>query len=41
MRGLKKFKNYVSQNKILVYTIHPNVRNYGREIWLDYKDNRI
>jgi len=28
MRGLKKFKHYVSHNKILVYTIHLNVRNY-------------
>lgn len=28
MKGLKKFKHYVSHNKILVYTIHPDVRNY-------------
>jgi len=28
MIGLKKFKHYVSQNKILIYTIHLDVRNY-------------
>ena len=28
MKWLKKFKHYVSHNKILVFTIHPNVRNY-------------
>jgi len=28
MRCLKKFKHYVSQNKILVYTIHPDIMNY-------------
>jgi len=28
MKGLKKFKNYVSQNKILIYTIHLDVRKY-------------
>ena len=28
MKGLKKFKHYVSHNKTLVYTIHINVRNY-------------
>lgn len=28
MKGLKKFKHYVSHNKILIYTIHPNIRNY-------------
>ena len=27
MKGFKMFKHYVSQNKILIYTIHPNVRN--------------
>jgi len=34
MRGLKKFKHYVSKNKILVYTIHPDVRNYVIQIEL-------
>jgi len=28
MKELKKFKHYVSHNKILVYTIHLDVRNY-------------
>jgi len=28
MKGLKKFKHYVSQNTILIYTIHLDVRNY-------------
>ena len=28
MKGLKKFKNYISHNRILVFTIHLDVRNY-------------
>jgi len=28
MKGLKKFKHYISHNRILVFTIHPDVRNY-------------
>ena len=28
MKGLKKFKHYVFHNRILVFTIHPDVRNY-------------
>lgn len=28
MKGLKKLKHYVSHNKILIYTIHLDVRNY-------------
>ena len=28
MKGINKFKHYVSHNRILVFTIHPYVRNY-------------
>lgn len=28
MKGLNKFKHYLSQNKIFIYTIHLDVRNY-------------
>lgn len=28
MKRFKKFKHYVSQNKIFIYTIHLDVRNY-------------
>jgi len=28
MKGLKNFKHYVSHNKIIIYTIHPDVKNY-------------
>jgi len=28
MKGLKKFKHYVSHNRIFVFTIHQDVRNY-------------
>lgn len=28
MKGLNKLKHYVSHNKILVYTNHPDLRNY-------------
>ena len=28
MKGLKKFEHYVSHNRILVFTIHLDVRNY-------------
>jgi len=28
MKGLEKFKHYVSHNRILVFTIHLDVRNY-------------
>jgi len=35
MKRLKKFKHYVSHNKILVFTIHPYVRNYVIQVDLD------
>ena len=28
MKGIKEFKHYVSQNKIIIYKIHSDVRNY-------------
>lgn len=28
MKALNKFKHYVSQNKILVFTIHSNFKSY-------------
>ena len=42
MKSLNNFRHYISQNKILVLTIHPDVRGYiqqgemdsSRVIWI-------